>query len=61
MTFTDQELLDIVETMPMEHKGVSVETKEDGKGVVHMKEFIIHYGRAVLEALEKKNGEKEAE
>lgn len=59
---TEQEMLDLIDAMPPEHKGVSVETKEDGTGVVHMKEFLIHYGRALLEAVEKKtNGEKEAE
>lgn len=44
--YTNQDLLDICDRMPPEHKGCSVnaETNE-----VNLGDFIVNYGRALLE------------
>lgn len=66
--FTDQDLLDIVDKMPADQKGCSVHTAEDGTGTVDLRNFIINFGRTLLEEVEnnkrkvtkKRNAKEEA-
>lgn len=51
--YTNQELLDICDRMPAEQKGCRVSTNEDGTGNVDLGDFIINYGRALLEDIAK--------
>lgn len=47
--YTDQELLDVCDRMPEDLKKCGVKTEADGTGVVDLGDFIINYGRALLQ------------
>ena len=52
MKYDNQFFLDFVEKMPDEHKGCRVNTNEDGTGNVDLGDFIVHYGKALVEYIQ---------
>lgn len=52
MKYDNQFFLDFVDKMPAEHKGCRVNTNEDGMGNVDLGDFIVHYGKALVEYIQ---------
>lgn len=54
--YTDQDFLDIVDSMPEDQKRCSVNTAEDGTGTVELGTFIVNYGRTLLQKFNEDTG-----
>lgn len=52
MKYDNQFFLDFVEKMPEDQKKCGVRTLEDGSGTVDLGDFIVHYGKALVEYLQ---------
>lgn len=58
MKYDNQFFLDFVEKMPAEQKGCRVNTNEDGTGNVDLGDFIVHYGKALVEYIQNESKPK---